>query len=413
MDNTAIFNRSVWDVTGLAHDEWRTVGDNAHGRRVSVRLAGSIKGQLWLGSQLAPRDFRPRGDFKTYATRWEQRYSVLISDRTGSLNFVPVVSDRSRVSYTLPTIFGGTQNVYPVIAHHGTASVTEIIVPRKFATNTSLDARRNGLEGLLDEDVEAYVEQGYPLYGDWGPFADSNNLGPNNFTVLTDPNGRILVILGAFGNEPGLESEDPLSYLMIAPALLDLVKVGGRMVLRMASKRAARKAVLLAAARALAESVLKKEGKLSVEEMIAHLTGIVRQRPELRRLMAASVLTEQRLTSATLEAVDEWARTRGRRVVWKTEAEMVKVTKDAKNLMTLQGNELWINEEAKALKEAKVFYQEVVHELASDSLGYRGSGLAKFFIEMQNGMKYTDQTLLENAVLRGNIEQVVRFFAGA
>jgi 5-methylthioribose kinase len=99
--------------------------------------------------------------------------------------------------------------------------------------------------------------------------------------------------------------------------------------------------------------------------------------------------------------------------VWKTEAEMVEVTKDAENLMTLQGSELWINEEAKALKEATEFYKEVVHELASDSLGYRGSGLAKFFIEMRNGMKYTDQMILENAVLRGDIEQVVRFFAGA
>jgi hypothetical protein len=367
---------------------------------------------MWVGSRLVPKDFRPWRDFKAYATRWEQRYSALIPDRTGSLNFVPVVSDRSRISYTLPVIFGGTQYVYPVIAHHGTASVSEIIVPRKFATNKELDARRNALEGLLDEDVEAYVEQGYPPYGDWGPFADSSsNLGPNKFTVLTDPDGRILVILDAFGDEPGLESEDPLSYLMIAPALLDLVKVGGRMVLRMASKRAARKAALLAAARAVAESVLKKEGKLSAEEMIAHLTDIVRQHPELRRLMAARVLTEQRLTSATLEALDEWARTRGRRVVWKTKAEMVKVT-EAKNLMTLQGNELWINEEAKALKEAKVFYREVVHELTSDSLGLRGDGVAKFFVEMQNGTKFTDQTILENAVLRGNIEQVVRFFAG-
>jgi hypothetical protein len=411
MDNTAFFNRSVWDVTGLAHDEWRTVGDNAHGRRVSVPLAGSIKGQMWFGSQLAPRDFRLRGDFKTYATRWEQRYCVLIPDRTASLDFVPVVSDKSRVSYNLPSISGGTQYVYPVIAHHGTASVTEIIVPRKFATSTSLDERRNALESLLDQDVKAYVERGYPPYGDWGPFADSNNLGPNNFTVLTDPDGRILVILDAFGNEPGLESEDPLSYLMVAPALLDLLKVGGRMVLRMASARAARKAALLAAARAVAGSILKKEGKLGTEEMIAHLTGIVGQHPELRRLMAARVLTGERLIKATHEALGEWARTGGRNVVWKTEAEMVAVT-EAKNLMTLQGNELWINKEANALKEATRFYQEVVHELAADSLGFRGSGFSKFVMELQNGTTFTDLTLLENAVLRGDIEQVVRFFAG-
>ncbi len=128
--------------------------------------------------------------------------------------------------------------------------------------------------------------------------------------------------------------------------------------------------------------------------------------------MAARVLTEQRLTSATLEILSDWALANGRRIAWKTEAEMVRVTKDADNLMTLQGNELWINEEAKALKEAQEFYKEVVHELASDSLGYRGVGMSDRFIEMRNGMKFTDQTLLENAVLRGDIEGVVRFFAG-
>jgi hypothetical protein len=166
------------------------------------------------------------------------------------------------------------------------------------------------------------------------------------------------------------------------------------------------------AARALAASILEKEGKLSAEEMIAYLTNIIRQHPELRRLMAARVLTAQRLTSATLEILGDWARANGRRIVWKTEAEMVKVTKDAKNLMTLQGNELWINGEAKALKEAMEFYKEVVHELVSDSLGIRGTGWAKRFIEMQNGMKFTDQMLLENAVLQGDVERVVRFFAG-
>ena len=126
-------------------------------------------------------------------------------------------------------------------------SVTEIIVLRKFATNTFGNDRRNALERLLDNDVEAYIEQGYPPYGDWGPFADSNNLGPNNFTVLTDPDGRILACLDAYASEPGLESEDPLSYVMIAAALVELATVAGRIVLRMASQRAARKAAERAA----------------------------------------------------------------------------------------------------------------------------------------------------------------------
>ena len=291
MDNVAISNRSVWDVTGLAHDEWRTVGDNAHGRRVSVPLARSIKGQLWLGPRLVQKDFRPWGDFKAYATSWEQRYSVLISDRTASLDFVPVVSDKSRVSFNLPSIFGGTQYVYPVIAHYGTASVTEIIVPRKFATDTDLAARRNALESLLDRDIEVYVEQGYPPYGDWGPFTQRNNLGPNDFTVLTDPDGRILVILDAFGNEPGLESEDPLSYLMVAPALLDIVKVGGRMVLRMVSRRAALRAAEVAAERA----ALKELKTLTESELKSIRGGAVGRKPPL---MSAEELNREVTQSA-------------------------------------------------------------------------------------------------------------------
>jgi hypothetical protein len=411
MADAAVLNRCVWDVTGMAREKWVTVGDNAHGGRVRVPTADSISGYRWIGSSLAPIDCLPCSGFKDYITSWEQRYSALIPNRTSSLTLAPVVSDKSLSTFN--SFPFGTWSAFPVTAYKGTVSVDDIIVLRKFATSKDGGDRRKALEGLLDQGIEAYVEHGYPDAGDWGPFSDRNNIGPNNFTVLTDPEGLILACLDASGSEPGLESEDPLSYLMVASALLDLLKVGGRMVLRMASQRAARKAALLAAARKVAESVLKKEGKLSAEEMIAHLTGIVQQHPELRRLMAARVLTEQRLTSATLEALGDWARARGRRVVWKTEAEMVAVTKDAENLMTLQGNELWINEEAKALKEATVFYKEVVHELASDSLGYRGSGLAKFFIEMQNGMKYSDVMILENAVLRGDIEQVVRFFAGA
>jgi hypothetical protein len=84
----------------------------------------------------------------------------------------------------------------------------------------------------LDQGTGAYVEHGYPDAGDWGPFSDRNNIGPNNFTVLTDPEGLILACLDASGSEPGLESEDPLSYLMVASALLDLLKVGGRRVLQ-------------------------------------------------------------------------------------------------------------------------------------------------------------------------------------
>jgi hypothetical protein len=156
----------------------------------------------------------------------------------------------------------------------------------------------------------------------------------------------------------------------------------------------------------------RASGRLTAEEMTTHLVGILGEHPELRRLMAARALSGARLTSATLEVLGEWARTRGRQVVWKSQAELVERTRDPENLMTLQGNELWINQESRALRNAETFYREVIHELAADSLGTRGTRLAEAYLQTPNGTIFTDLTVLENAVLRGNVENVVRFFAG-
>src|SRR5215217_6865754 len=113
---------SLWDVTGLAHDECRRLGDNACGRLVRVPAAGSIQGHGWVGSHLLPREFWPIGDFNSYATRWEQRYSVLTPTRS-RLKFVPVVSDKSRLSYNNVPALRGTWSAFPVIAYYGSAKV--------------------------------------------------------------------------------------------------------------------------------------------------------------------------------------------------------------------------------------------------------------------------------------------------
>ena len=260
MDAMATLSRSLWDVTGLAHEGCARLADNACGRLVRVPVADSIQGRVWVGSHLSPREFWPIDGFTTYATGWEQRYSVLTPTRS-HLKFVPVVSDKSRLSYSLLARWGAASSAFPVIAHYGTARVSEIIVPRKYATTAFRDDRRKALERLLDDGVEAFVEEGYPG-GSFGPFAEANNLGPNYFTVLTDPDGRILACLDAFGSEAGLESEDPLSYLMVGAALLKLATAGGRVVFRLASQRAARKAAQRAAARAAIN-----EGTISAEEL--------------------------------------------------------------------------------------------------------------------------------------------------
>jgi len=248
------------------------------------------------------------------------------------------------------------------------------------------------------------------------------------FLVLVDPEGCLQRVMGVRKN---LYSHadlmiDSLELALTVSMLLDIVPIA--VVLLHAGIRIATDVMIYAvrsamdrAAKELVELTLEElasviggsiSKRLSLEEMIAHLTHIVQQNPWLRRLMAARVLTGKSLIRATIEALGDWTRATGHRIVWKTQAEMVKVTRDVTNLMTLQGNELWINREAKALKEAQKFYDTVVHELASDSLGYRGRGPAKRFMEMRNGMPYTDQTLLEHVIKNGEIEREVRFLAG-
>ena len=248
MDKEAVSNRCLWDVTGLASSRCETVGDVACGRRVRVPFSDSIQGYQWLARHLRQMDFSPpsTADFKSYATRWEGRYSAIIPDRTAKLTLVPVVDATPFFSHQMP-IIGIPMSMFPVIAHHGRVHVGNIIVPRKLATNAVSVERIKALQQLLDQDIAAYVEEGYPAAGDWGAFAESHNVGPNFFTVLTDPEGRILASLNASGSEPGLESEDPISYLMVAAAVLGLATAGGRLVLRMIAQRAARKAAAAAA----------------------------------------------------------------------------------------------------------------------------------------------------------------------
>lgn len=109
MDKEAVANRCLWNVTGLASSRCESVGDVACGRRVRVPYADTfyrqvsvlgisfrkqyeapLRGYQW---PMRPMDFsRPStADFKSYATRWEGRYSAIILDRTATLTLVPVV----------------------------------------------------------------------------------------------------------------------------------------------------------------------------------------------------------------------------------------------------------------------------------------------------------------------------------
>ena len=241
MDKEAVSNRCLWDVTEMpAGSHW----DLSRATEVRDPYEGSVQGLQLVGPHPRSMDLvSPSGaDFKRYATGWEERYSVLIRDRRKSLTLFPVVSPTSFFSYKLPRPSRVTLSMFPVIGHYGTVEVRNIIVPNKFETTARGPDRRKALERLLDQNIKAYVEQGYPAFGNWQPFALPHNRGPNFFTVLTDPEGRILAIIDAFGSEPGLESEDPISDLLMVVELLALAKAGTRAVFGIISRRAARKA---------------------------------------------------------------------------------------------------------------------------------------------------------------------------
>src|SRR5258705_13553137 len=238
MDKEAVSNRCLWDVTEMpAGSHW----DRSRATEVRDPYEGSVEGYQLVGPHLRSMDLvSPSGaDFKRYATGWEERYSVLIRDRRKSLTLFPVVSPTSFFSYKLPRPSRVTLSMFPVIGYYAAVEVRNIIVPNNFETTALGHDRRKALARLVDQDIKAYVEQGYPVFDNWQPFALPHNIGPNYFTVLTDPEGRILASLGASGSEPGLESEDPFSfYLFVVADLMALATKGSRLLLTAARKAA-------------------------------------------------------------------------------------------------------------------------------------------------------------------------------
>jgi hypothetical protein len=283
MDYEAIANRSLLDATLWARQEWETVGDNAHGGRVRVPFADSLQGFQLLPTQMRPLDlYRAQSTkFEDFATRWEKRYSLLFANRSTKMSLAPVVDQKPFYTYDYPIL--GKFAAYPVIGHFGRVPVENIIVRRKFATENDSVRRIKDLRAILDQDI-AYVEEDYPNAGDWGPFAHFNNVGPNYFELLIDPEGQILAIQGSGGSEPGLESEDPLSYVMAGYGLLKLATKGGRVVLKLLAQRAARKA---------AGRIAANPAMIRLEKTIVDLQG---KSP----IRTAELLTSSRIFRHTL-----------------------------------------------------------------------------------------------------------------
>ena len=77
------------------------------------------------------------------------------------------------------------------------------------------------------------------------------------------------------------------------------------------------------------------------------------------------------------------------------------------NLMSLQGDRLLI--EKQVLGNPKEFYNEVVHELTADSLGWSGSTTSLPRIGV-SGSPWNAQFILEQAILQGDLRKVLAPF---
>jgi hypothetical protein len=163
-------------------------------------------------------------------------------------------------------------------------------------------------------------------------------------------------------------------------------------------------------------------GRLTPTQITQYFRELLANRPDLRRLMAARVMTGQGRMDAIKIALKEFGDTQpGWKVVEKTAAEMEAVT-TPNNLVMIraQTKELWINTERANRWDPDVFYDEVVHDLSAHALAGRGSSELGIslkeadlpFVGSEFVAKVTDGcTLLERSIkLHGNVDWIVKFF---
>lgn len=228
MGQEALFNRCLWDVTQLSHDECRTLGDNACGASERVEFRGSVSG--FQGLKFRPLQLYPSGNFLLYATDWERLHSNLIPFSWGDIDAKPVVGEQAIPELFVKTPFGRTIRGFPIAGHVVTANVKYVYGPSKFGVGGSqaVGTAPARLKSILTGGMEAFVS-GIPPKG-LAPLGEYNSGMVVTFKVYVDLNGKILALLTAGTGEAGLESEDPISYLLMVPGLIQLGKLGAKMI---------------------------------------------------------------------------------------------------------------------------------------------------------------------------------------
>lgn len=157
-------------------------------------------------------------------------------------------------------------------------------------------------------------------------------------------------------------------------------------------------------------------GSVSHDEMIFHLNRIEANGPELLRLRAAQALNGNPLQQEMRGIWKTWAE-QGRQVQYLSTKGMVAQGVEAQNLITLRafgGNPrglALINDMLLDPGFERQFFEETVHEMVADALGWSGSGgeAEMAFVGAEyNRWTNTAQVLLETSIKLGrSIEDVV------
>jgi hypothetical protein len=267
MGQEALFNRCLYDVTRLSHDECRTLGDNACGAQERVEFSGSLSG--FQGLTFQPLQLYSYGNFLLYATEWEIMHSNIIPFSRGDIDVKPVVGLQSIPELFIKTPFVQTQ-CYPIVGHVVTTNVRYVYVPSKFGLGGSQATGTEGerLKSILNNGTEAFVSAVHPKTQSLSPIGEYSSGRVVTFKLYVDLNGKILALLSGGIGEAGLESEDPISYLLMVPGMIQLGKLGAKMIWSTVARREVAQALSSAAA-GLRQKLLGRGASAEIAEFAA------------------------------------------------------------------------------------------------------------------------------------------------
>jgi hypothetical protein len=358
----------------------------------------------------------PARDFVRFATEWELRHSKIpFGDGHGSVH--PVVDENGLV-----------------IGHYGTFDSKYILVPADIPVDGKVQEvsirqvpfRQVYVPGWRAVQVaqtklglKDYLELGADIIADKRSGAKPSGYTPyrtpqTSFSLITDVEGHVMLVLDS-RNTDGITTSlfSPLDLISVVKLVVFGASAGlGTVAVRTIIRRRATTALAQAAKRELTSgsasatqtvaAVTRRVGSVGGEEMEQYLAQVLAARPDLRRLMAARVMTGQGRMDAIKIALDEFERTQGWKVVSKTAAEMEAVTTRG-NIVHMRNDtkELWINNERANRWDPESFYEHTVHDLSAHALAGRGGSLGASdlpfigaeFNRVTNGLWILEQTI--------------------